>query len=84
MKRSWDEEKKRAVRKALDVEMISSEEEVESDNESHLSVKALQWRSRELNTILADLERKCNESKPKKAKRMELKRVRGKPCGRRY
>lgn len=77
MKRSWSEEKKRTIKEVLVLEMMSSEEEVESDNESHLSVKVLQWRSKELNTIFSELDKECDENKTKKAKRMELKRVRG-------
>jgi hypothetical protein len=31
-------------------------------------VKVLQWRRKELNTILSELDKKCDESKSKKAK----------------
>ena len=59
------------------MDMMSSEEEVESEDETYLSVKSLPWRSRECNVIMAELDKKINEGKSKKAKRMELKRVRG-------
>ena len=52
-KTGWDEEKKRRVRDAMDITYMSSEEEVNSDEDSFFTVKPLPWRSEEFSGIIA-------------------------------
>ncbi|XP_069109275.1 uncharacterized protein [Argopecten irradians] len=57
-KRSYSEEKKKKVREALRVDMMSSEEENISGDEACFLVKDIPWRSEEFSSIMKELDQK--------------------------
>lgn len=76
-KTGWDEEKKRRVRDAMDITYMSSEEEVNSDEDSFFTVKPLPWRSEEFSRIIAELDSKFEKTQSSRSRRQKIKRVKG-------
>lgn len=76
-KTGWDEEKKRRVRDAMDITYMSSEEEVNSDEDSFFTVKPLPWRSEEFSGIIAELDSKFEKTQSSRSRRQKIKRVKG-------
>ncbi|KAK3104394.1 hypothetical protein FSP39_011498 [Pinctada imbricata] len=76
-KKGWDETKKRKVLKSLDLAYMSSEEEINSDNETVFRIVPLPWRSEEFDGICQELDAKHDRLKSARSKRQMVKRVRG-------
>jgi hypothetical protein len=76
-KTGWDEAKKQKVQSAMDIILMSSEEEGSSEDESFFKVKPLPWRSDELNCLIEDLDSKYFRSQSSRSKRQMIKRVKG-------
>lgn len=76
-KRSFSEEKKKKVREALRVDMMSSEEENISGDEACFLVKDIPWRSEEFSSIVKELDQKTTKMQTPKSRRLYVKRIKG-------
>ena len=70
MKTSYSEERKEKIRKVIQIEMMSSENE----EEDGFSVRPLPWRSSKCDEIFEQLDQKLRSIKSARSKRQTLKR----------
>jgi len=74
-KTSWDEPMRTKVRKSLDIQFMSSEEEHESDSEMFFVVRPLSWISDDYKQLMAELDRKSDSMTTQKGKIQKVKRT---------
>ena len=56
---------------------MSSESEVESDNERFYEIRKLTWRSQEATNLFIELDKKADELMNSRSRRQRVKRIRG-------
>ncbi|XP_056003490.1 uncharacterized protein LOC125662973 [Ostrea edulis] len=79
-KAGWEEAKKAKIYAVMDMTLMSSEEEVFSDDDQEklfFKIKPLPWRSDEMNEVIKQLNQKYERYPSSRSKRQMVKRVQG-------
>ena len=73
---TWTNEQRKRIMSAMRADLMSSEDEVSSGDETHFMVQTLPWRREELNNVIVEHDAKHSSTQSALCKRQQLKRVR--------